>query len=248
VRLFLSFFFFLFAVDVQAQIGLSSTGIVSGKVVDATTGDPLVAVSIVNVATQAGTYTDDHGQYSIRAKTGEQLSASSLGYKTETFAVSDGSNYIQRQVSLTRLNYNMNEFIVRPKYSPYQADSIQRASTYERTLIRRHEGSVMSPVSFLAEKISRKSKAMFRFQKDFARMEDERFIDTRYGAEVVTQMTGLTGDTLANFMNAYPMPYDFARGAGELETKMWIRTNYREWLAKERIKAGKPDTLSVKKP
>lgn len=229
----------------QAQISLPAGGIVSGRIVDATTGDALSAVAVVNVTTQAGTYTDDHGEYTIAAKSGEQLSASYLGYKTSTFTIKEGAGYLQQQIALSRLNYNLNEFIVRPKYTPYQADSVQRYSTYERTLLRRREGSVVSPVSFLAEKLSKKSKAMFRFQKDFARMENERFVDTKYSPELVMQMTGLTGDTVAHFMNAYPMPYDFARAAGELELKMWIRTSYREWLAKGRIKRQMPDTTTV---
>jgi hypothetical protein len=31
-------------------------------------------------------------------------------------------------------------------------------------------------------------------------------------------------------MNAYPMPYDFARVASELEIKVWIREQFKEWL------------------
>jgi hypothetical protein len=30
-------------------------------------------------------------------------------------------------------------------------------------------------------------------------------------------------------MNAYPMDYDYARAATDLELKMWIRFHYREW-------------------
>ncbi len=246
MRLFILLISCFIVVNASAQIGLSQATVVSGKVVDAATGNPVSAVAVVNVITQEGTYTDESGRYSIRAKNGEQISASSLGYKTESFTITDGSNYLQRQITLTRLNYSMNEFIVRPKYSPYQADSIQRYSTYERTLLRTRDGSVMSPVSWVAEKFSKKSKAMFRFQKDFARMENERFIDSHYSPEMVAQMTGLSGDTLAHFMNAYPMPYELARNAGELETKMWIRTNYREWLVKGKSSLNIKDTAGKK--
>ena len=43
-------------------------------------------------------------------------------------------------------------------------------------------------------------------------------------------MTGFTGDTIGHFMYAYPMPYEFARSASDLELKMWIRNNSKEWL------------------
>jgi hypothetical protein len=45
-------------------------------------------------------------------------------------------------------------------------------------------------------------------------------------------------------MYAYPMAYDFARTATDLELKMWIRDNYREWLktqqADSAMKANQP--------
>jgi len=132
------------------------------------------------------------------------------------------------------LSYQLKEYIVRPKnYTQYQIDSLQRHSTYQRTLARERTGSVMSPVTFIAERVSKRSKQIYNFKKQYYYWEDQRFIDSRYTSELVGALTNLTGDTLAYFMNAYPMPYDYARTATDLELKMWIRSNYRQWVSRQ---------------
>ena len=88
----------------------------------------------------------------------------------------------------------------------------------------------MSPVTFIAEKLSKRSRRIFRFQKSFNYWEDQKFIESRYTPELVQQLTKLQGDTLAWFINANPIASDYARVASELELKMWIRDNYKAWL------------------
>ena len=225
----------LSAFSVHAQLGITGAITLRGIVTDAESGDPLPTATVVNTTVQQSTFTNDQGNFEILCHPGDRIAFSYMGYKTAFLTVTESAGYLKQHIELKQQAYKMDEFIVRPKYTPYQADSIQRYSTYKRTLLRKHEGSAMSPVTFLAERLSRKSKQMFQFQKEFARLENERFTDTRYTPEVVAQLTTLSGDTLAHFMNAYPVPYDYARAASELEFRMWIRENYREWLAK-----GKP--------
>ena len=234
MRIYLFLLLLLAGFSGNAQISVSLPFTVKGKVIDAGNGEILAGATVVNIASQYSALTDATGHFVITCKQGDKLAASYMGYKTVVLVISDGSDYLTQQIALTRQNFQLNEFIVRPKYTQYQFDSVERRSTYQRTLARRHDGSLASPFSFVAEKLSKRSKDMFRFQKAFAQLEDERFLDTKYTPELVAQMTHLTGDTLAHFMNAYPVPYDYARVASDLEFKMWIRTNYREWVAKGR--------------
>ena len=232
MRFLLTILALFFLVDATAQLGKGGVLTIKGRVTDAGTGEPIESVTIVNTSTQALTYTDKRGAYNIQCESGQSIVATFLGYKAITIAISSGSELIPINFSLRRESYKMDEFIVRPNYTPYQMDSAARFSTYKRTLIRGHEGSLGSPVTWLAEKISGKSQQRFRFQKNYAALEKDRFIETRYSAEMVNQMTYLTGDTLAHFMNLYPIPYDYVRTASDLELKMWIRTNFRDWKAK----------------
>ena len=73
---------------------------------------------------------------------------------------------------------------------------------------------------------------MRRFKDQVLDIEKDKYIDTKYTDEVVTKITGLTGDDVAHFKYAYPMAYDFARSASELEIRLWIRYNWEEYKTK----------------
>jgi len=213
-----------------AQRSWAQPIVVEGVVTDATTGDPLVAVTVVNTRSQAAVYTDMNGAFRFSVFSTDQIVFTMVGYKPfKAYA-----SALTPHITLERSSYSLNEVIVRPGFTEYQRDSLMRHSTYQRTLAYNPVGSVMSPVSALAEVFSKKRKMRMRFQQDFYSWENTRFIDSRYTPDLVTQMTHLEGDTLASFMNSYPMPADYARAASELEIKMWIRTNYRDWIAKGR--------------
>ncbi len=207
---------------------------IHGVVKDGETGAALQGVAVTNMITNQTDYTNKDGAYSLSAKNGDAIAFMFIGYKTvQRDAHSSLGAAADLDVTLFKLSYNLEEFVFRPDYTPYQLDSIQRKSTYSRALARRRS-SVLSPVSFIAERLSKRSKRIFRFQKNFYKWEDARFIDSRYTATLAASLTGLSGDTLAHFMNENPMPYDFARVASELEMKMWIRDKFRHWKSNEK--------------
>jgi len=205
-----------------------------GVVTDAITHKPLFAVTVVNVLTQQAVYTDDKGFYSIVANTGDVISFSYIGYKMLEKAKPPSVIISTQNIAMERMEFQLQEFQLRPGHlTKYQQDSAERAVIYKIPLQRRPPSVLASPVSALAEKFSKKAKRTYQFQKNFAAGEIEKFIDTRYTPELVTQLTGLEGDSIGHFMYAYPMDYEFARLASDLELKMWIRSSYKEWLKKE---------------
>lgn len=210
--------------------GLSSAQVLKGEVVDGESGKALSMVAVYNSKSQQYVYTDVAGRFSISAEPGAIISFSCVGYKTQTKVVPVSEGTATMHIDLFKLSYELDEFVYHPLYTPYQMDSMERKSTYQRALARERVKSVMSPVTLLADLLSKKSKQIYRFQKNFNYWETMKFIESRYSPELVTQMTGLKGDTAAYFINANPMPYDYARVASDLELKMWIREHYREWI------------------
>ena len=202
-----------------------------GVVTDAASHKPLYPVTVVNIITQQSVYTDVNGFYSIAANQGDVIAFSYLGYKAVQRAKPLSVIIATQNITMERMNYELQEFKLRPGHlTKYQLDSFERAVTYKVPLQRRPPSPLVSPVSALAEKFSKRAKRTYQFQKNFAAGEIEKFVETRYSPELVTELTGLTGDSIGHFMYAYPMAYDFARTATDLEVKMWIRTNYREWI------------------
>lgn len=199
-------------------------------------GEALPAVMVINKTKNLNTMTSVEGKYSIAADKGDDIEFTYMGYYPVSMKVPDGSN-VFRRVSLRKKLYSLQEVEIRPDWTPYQLDSIARSKRYALDLSRERAsssvmGSIMSPASALAEQFSKKSKQRTRFQSNFSKWERQKYVDTRYTPEEVASLTGLRGDTLAAFINAHPMPYDYARTATDLEVKMWIRYNYREWIKK----------------
>ncbi len=200
-----------------------------GRVTEAGGREPLYPVTVVNLRTQKATYTTPQGHYTIHAEAGDKISFSYIGYKPQEYTMPVDVGVYTANISMQRISYQLQEVILMPGYNQYQVDSFERRRTY-RAALARSKSSPMSPVSFVAEKFNKRSKQIFKFQRNFNKWEDQKFIDTRYTTDLVYEMTGLEGDSLAHFMNAYPMPYDYARTATDLEMKMWIRDHYRQWL------------------
>ena len=211
----------------------SAAQTIQGVVTDASSHMPLFPVTVVNVNSQMAVYTDQRGFYSIIANPGDPIAFSYVGYRTVERPKPLSVLIATMNVAMEHVDYQLSEYQFRPgHFTQYQTDSMERAKTYKIQLQRRPPSAFVSPVSALAEKFSKKAKRTYQFQKDFAAGETEKFIDTRYTPEVVTELTGLTGDSIGHFMYAYPMEYDFARNATDLEIKMWIRSNFKEWLKK----------------
>ena len=231
---------FLFGLPLlQAQV-------LRGTVVDGETGTPINTVTVTNLTSQQTVYTNSQGVFTISAKKGDQVMFSFVGYQNQQKTVPASLGTAEMSIDLFRLSYELDEFTLRPLYTPYQLDSMERKSTYSRALARQKGGSLMSPVTFVAEKLSKRSKQIFNFQKSFNYWEDLKFIESRYSPELVASLTGLQGDTLAFFMNSNPMPFDYARAASDLEIKLWIREHYKAWQAARGHQVSAPaDSLST---
>jgi hypothetical protein len=214
--------------------GQASAQTLKGLVTDSLNSKPLSPVVITNLRTNQSVYSDDDGQFTLHAQTGDKLALVYIGYRTRQWVMPPAIGAVRHRIEMQPLSYQLDELVVRTRnYTKYQIDSLERRDIYQRALSRERSGSVMSPVTLLAEKLSKKSRQTFKFQKEFNYWEHQRFIDSRYTPDLVNILTGLEGDTLAHFMNAYPIPYDYVRAATDLELKMWIRTNYREFLRKQ---------------
>lgn len=221
--IFLLLVLLFFGVYVNAQI-------LKGYVQDGISGKPIPAVVVTNLNTGKITYTALDGSFTIAGTKGMQVSFAASGYRIQQKIIPTSLGGVAEMViDLFPMSYELQEFEFRSKYTPYQLDSIERQQTYASVLARQKTGNILSPITLLAEKISRKSRRTFAFQKNFHDWENEKFISSRYTIALTQSLTGLTGDTLSYFMNINPMPYDFARAASDLELKMWIREKYKAW-------------------
>lgn len=233
MKLFLYVCLLSFPVALQAQ---QLSGIISNRKQESVSG-----VFVDNSTRGQTSISNENGEYYIAAQPGDTIIFSLMGYETVRIIVPaavQGSMF--RRISMQRAVFTLDEVQVNSRYTPYQIDSMERRRTYSNELTWQKERSVMSPISALADNISRKSRMRWGFQRNFGKWEAEKFAATRYTPELVKSLTGLEGNDCYQFMAAYPMDADYARVASDMEIQMWIRYNYRNWIKKplkERIQA-----------
>lgn len=208
---------------------------INGVVTAADTPIALPNASLYNTANRMVAMCDDSGTFTIGAATGDLIEVHMAGYADTSFRVRSLSEQVH--VRMKRSSVQLSEVTVRGMTS-YQKDSAARHDQYGKELDRRPtkpqfvmNGGVGANglISSVAEKMSKKYKRNKAFRATFEADEQQRYIDTKYTRQLVHDLTGLTGDDIPPFMNAYPMSYDFARAASDLEIKMWIRSNFKSY-------------------
>ncbi len=216
--------------SVMAQIKLS--GVVKNN-----SKEILASASIYNSTLKTGTFTDRAGKYVANAYIGDTLEISYLGYVSYEYIVPDnGATVIEKNITLNK-KVNIAKGATVSGLTAYQKDSLARVRLYTKALGYEQETSLKSPISSLYQQYSKKYKDLRKFQEQFANLEQQKFIDTKYTYELVSSQTKLEGEDVAHFMNANPMEYEYARTASDLEIKMWIRTQYKKYIAnKEKLK------------
>ena len=219
--------FIAFAKDSQAQ------KIIRGVMLDSAYRKPLVGAKVENFTTKKGTTTNSKGEFEIEVGNDSYLSFSILGYKDKIMRIrniADAKDYLE--IVLPVKVYQTKEVTITKKLTQYQLDSIDRAELYGDVFGYSQQKSVFSPITSLYQKFSRKYKNIRKFQEQIVEMEKEKFVDTRYTPVLVQKLTKLEGDDVAHFMNANPVPYDFARTASDLELNYWIKEKFDQYKNK----------------
>lgn len=115
LRVFLLFFIGFSAIQAMAQ-----KTIVSGKVTDATTKEPLLFAPVFFVGTKSGAMTDENGEYRIETYySSDSLRATSVGYNPITVKIKQGTTTVVNfELTLTG---DLQEVIIRPEEGPNPA-------------------------------------------------------------------------------------------------------------------------------
>lgn len=222
----------------------SAQVIIVGRVMDSLTQKALSPVRIENVTTHQGVSSKEDGSFSITCAEGEYLLFTHVGYKNVILKVKANMDLVQQRILMTFKPVDLKEITIKKGLTEYQKDSLSRASLYKDAFDYKQTVSVMSPVTSVYQAVSKKHRAMRKFQDQIVDMEAQKFIDTRYTLELVRSLTKLDEEQAWAFMKACPMEYDYARGASDLEIKMWIKFKYQEYL---KTKKDKGSSLSEEK-
>lgn len=219
--------------------------LLQSRVINISNRKPLKNVRVWNVTSNSQSFTDTAGYFSIQAKQGDRIKFSLDNFYTkELLLLADEWNVIDvitlEKMVITDTATNLN---------PYQKDSVERFRMYELVLTRKNAKTripgwneqktggpfvIDAPISGLLDKRSKKSKKRNAFKEHFYATENQLYVAYRYSDSLVSSLTGLKGEAIGLFRNAYPATPTFCRETNDLEFNSWIRYNYKLWIKRDK--------------
>ena len=204
---------------------------VRGTVFDSSRIYRIEAVTVMSTGGRM-TMTDTLGRYQIEVSEKDSIWFSYLGKPTPKYPVLKIADVMQFDIALRLKTDIMQE--VRIRSHSYKQDSIQNRRDYAKIFDYR-KVSLSSITSIgptgagidLDELIRlfqfKKNKATLKFQQRLLEQEREKFVDHRFNKALVRRLTGLEGDELIRFMEAYRPSYEFAATASEYDFQLYIK-------------------------
>lgn len=210
----------------------------------------LYPATIRNKNTGARVFSDQGGYYRISARQGDEIVVSFIGYVSDSVKV---INLAGTQVANIRLNARerfLPQVEVSGKWNAYQLDSLARYEEFkpfleakEQTLVNTEKrsqggfGLVLSPFT----RGSREQKDLRKFKKLYEENERQQFMDYRYSKSFVSTVTGLKGDSLMRFTQAYTPSYEMLRTINQEDLIMWISVRAKQWRQNPAVRMKEND-------
>lgn len=203
---------------------------ISGTVYDASRSIPIPAVSVVSTSGN-GTTTDSTGRYIIIVKETDSIVFSYLNRPTAKFPVQNIHNVFQFDISL---HVPVTELpAVKVRAPNYKMDSIQNRRDYAKAFNFKKPGIGISTSpgggvgldlnEFINMFKFRYNRRMMGFQKRLIQEEEDKFIDHRFTRTLTRKITGLSGDSLIQFMRVYRPSYEFTKFASDYDFLEYIK-------------------------
>jgi len=214
-----------------------------GKIEKRGSTDIIIGANIINLKQGRHNVSDMGGNYKIAANPGDTVIFSSAGYVPDTVIV---AGYMLEEKYLVALwpNVTRLQTVVVDETHNYQMDSLQRREENRWILDRKHPvrlwnekrsadqpGFNFSPIGYFSKGERRKR----RLKKRLLEQEREYYIDSRFPIARVSQITGLTGDSLRTFMGRYRPSYEFCRRSNNQDIFLYINDRVREFRRGEAL-------------
>ncbi len=244
-------------------IGKGQTKSLSSRVYDGITFQPLAGASVYNMTTKRFAFTDQNGHFSISVSKKDTLVFSKSIYRQLVVEVNDKIFYGAEDFFLyykTTMLKEVRIFAINPSYEGFKKDIVEMKlpDYYERAqdvelsefekanATYKPDGNILSlggklttsPISFLYDKYSHKSKMSQLYNEMQSYEEEVERVQDKYNRQIVEDLTGLKGDDLLNFMMYCRFSYyDLVRWSDE-EIRAKIKSKYYDYQYNKMLDAG----------
>lgn len=224
----------------------TSIFVVTGKVIDAETLQPIPMAYLLNTAKRFGAQTDTAGRFRILTMKEDVIRVSSIGYENEDykpdFSMANG-NKIVVNIYLIPKTYNIgaidiyatrwNSFLYAASQMDIEDDATQKKLTNWVEMIiadqnlssQNLKGGIQIPLPLYThrEKMLRKIQEQQRID------QLNKIANQKFNKDFVSNITGLTGSELDEFMKLCRFDRDFILSTSEYDLIIIVQDIYEEY-------------------
>lgn len=194
---------------------------IKGQVVDMQDKMPVPGVSIRNVHQDARSVSDEEGMFVIDAREDELLEFSKEGFKTYKIRIPKGALPPYFKIGLDRPAAAPKDLLAdRP--ANYREDSLKYAFLYKKEL----GFSKFSTIDMLKHPfsaMSKRNRQIWAFQDEYSWFQQEKYINYTFNGKLVTDLTGMEGDSLQAYMRMFRPGYEQLRNMSEYNLYGYIK-------------------------
>ena len=220
------FFFTIFLISL-ALPSRAQQRIIHGIVMEGASKQMMGQVSIQNIYTNEQTQSDSNGVFKISVEQGQLVEFRKAGYKIARMRIPKGAMAPYFKIILHKQANAVPEYV----QNQFKADSIRYHELYKTAL----NFPKLSPVDAMQHPfsaLSKKNRMIWAFQDAYSEFEKQKYIDYMFSDQLITQITGIKGDSLVLYKRYYTPSYDFIRKSSTYDFYIYINKTG------ERFKSG----------
>lgn len=212
---FILFFLFFFS-------GKAAT--IIGEVSDRASNQPIAGVSIQNIHSGVRILSDSNGKFNLEGTGDDLIEFIMQGYETTRFRVPKGKLPVYFKITLLKERATLPDYTPDGLYAAYLKDSIKYNELY-KSAINFEKLTGLDVIRHPFSAMSKRNRQIWAFQKEFAYFQKEKFIDLTFNAAIVSNLTGLEGDSLTYYMRRFRPSYEQLHQMTEYSFYQYIRQN-----------------------
>lgn len=210
-----------------------------GIVFDRDSKQRLSRVYIYNTSTSKGFYNNSKGEFTTTASPGDVLLAALQGYRVDTVTVGSQNTilFYLKRTSIQLKEVRIQDSLKNPKEQLKETQK-EYKDAYTKGDVKdvftsggsNSAGGAGLSITTLYNLLSKEGRNARQLQKIIERDYKEAMISYRYNPGLVSQVTGLKGDKLTDFMDQYRPGYNFVIEASDYQLIAFIKTSYQRYL------------------
>ena len=212
---------------------------VQGIVFDRNSKQRINRVYIYNTNTSKGFYNNTKGEFNTIASPGDVLVAALQGYIVDTVTVGSQSTvlfYLQRN-SIQLREVRIQDSLRNPKEKLKETQK-EYKDAYTKGDVKdiftsgggNGVGGAGLSITTLYNLLSKEGKNARQLQRIIERDYNEAMIAYRYTPALISDITGLRGEKLADFMQQYRPSYNFVIEANDYQLIFFVKNSFQRYL------------------